>query len=170
LDTTRQINRPWNTGRSRNKFRSSLSGVIADVALDYEHQPGFSISYLQTDDYATIEQILATEFRDFFTRRQTLSLQTYERLRPRGIEEQRSPGEVLWKIGELGNWFCVVLEGELEIRGESGTVIRTVPRGGIDGELSALDGLPRSATALARTRTNVLRIPGGALRELVHLP
>jgi len=44
-----------------------------------------------------------------------------------------------------------------------------VTAGGIIGELAALDGLPRSAAVRSTSNAVVLRIPGGALRELVHV-
>lgn len=153
----------------RNRFRSLLPGVIADTALNFERHPAFSISYLRTDSYDVVDNILATEFREFFTKRQTLSKTTYEALRRWGIEETIAPGELLWAIGDPGEWFAVLLEGELEVLAESGGVIRVVEVGGIIGELAALDGLPRSAAVRSRTQAHILRIPGAALRELVHV-
>lgn len=57
-------------------------------------------------------------------------------------------GEKIFSDGDTGDFMYAVLEGEVEIR-KSGRTIETIPVGGVFGELSLIDKLPRSADAYA---------------------
>lgn len=66
-------------------------------------------------------------------------------------------GEVVLQRGQPGNVMYIVASGTVEIRiGE--TVMEAVGSGGVVGELSLLDGAPRSATVVARTNCDLVPI------------
>jgi serine phosphatase RsbU (regulator of sigma subunit) len=78
-------------------------------------------------------------------------------------------GATLMRQDEIGNFACVLLEGEIDIHVEipAGRIhIATVPRHHIVGELAALTGTPRTATVVARTDVVGLRIKRDALVRL----
>lgn len=62
---------------------------------------------------------------------------------------QRPPGAEIFKKGDPGESFFVVLAGEVKLIGEGGQVLGTVGAGGFFGELALLTGEPRMATAVA---------------------
>ena len=68
--------------------------------------------------------------------------------------------------GEEGTGLYFVLEGEIELcRGT--LVVDRASAGDYLGELSTIDGIPRSADAVARTETRVLRLEQEELLTLV---
>ncbi|XXF77462.1 cyclic nucleotide-binding domain-containing protein [Myxococcaceae bacterium GXIMD 01537] len=70
----------------------------------------------------------------------------------RGAEHVHKPlGTEIFKRGDPGESFYVVLSGEVALRGEGGHFMETVKPGGFFGELALLTGEPRAATALATT-------------------
>jgi putative ABC transport system ATP-binding protein len=79
-------------------------------------------------------------------------------LPPTGVE--LAPGEVLFRQGSWGERIYVVEQGEIEIVSEraDGTeeVKTVVTAGGYFGEMGPLFGVPRSATARARTRARLM--------------
>jgi len=82
-------------------------------------------------------------------------------------------GETLLRQGSKEDFACFVLEGRVVVkREESGRfrIIRTVGPGEQFGEVSALHGTPRTATAIAEEPTRVLRLPADSLRELMRNP
>ena len=72
--------------------------------------------------------------------------------------------------GEVADALFVVLRGELDVTKRSGTseipVARVGP-GSLQGEIAALEGGRRLASVQAATDAEVLRIPIGAVRELL---
>lgn len=64
-----------------------------------------------------------------------------------------APGAVLFREGDMGDFMCIVLEGKLEVRKEDNQhvakVVATVFPGRSLGEMTIVDGEPRSATAVA---------------------
>lgn len=64
-----------------------------------------------------------------------------------------APGAVLFREGDRGDFMCIVLEGKLEVRKEDNQhvakVVATVFPGRSLGEMTIVDGEPRSATAVA---------------------
>jgi len=69
--------------------------------------------------------------------------------------------------GEPGDTFYVVLDGEVTVR-KPRTRVLTVGVGGFFGELSLLDGGPRSATVLARGPVVCLAIRRAAFAKLLR--
>lgn len=64
-----------------------------------------------------------------------------------------APGAVLFREGDKGDFMCVVLEGKLEVRKEDNKhvdkTVTTILPGRSLGEMTIVDGEPRSATAVA---------------------
>lgn len=64
-----------------------------------------------------------------------------------------APGAVLFREGDKGDFMCVVLEGKLEIHKEDNRrvdkTVTTILPGRSLGEMTIVDGEPRSATAVA---------------------
>lgn len=84
-----------------------------------------------------------------------------------------SRGDVLLRQGETDKHAYFVLKGRVVVeREESGRhrVTRSAGPGEQFGEVSALGGTPRMATAIAEEPTQVLRIPVDALRKLMKIP
>ena len=97
---------------------------------------------------------------------------TLEELRRIGREDQISRDALLWRQGDSGDEVVVLLEGLFDVVRESPegepVVIRTVDAGALLGEMSALDGLSRSAAVRAATTCQILRVPGEDFRALIR--
>jgi CRP-like cAMP-binding protein len=79
-------------------------------------------------------------------------------------------GDVLLQQGARGAHAFFVLEGRVVVKREENgrfRIIRTVGAGEQFGEISAIHGTPRTATALAEEPTRVLRLPAESLRKLL---
>jgi CRP/FNR family cyclic AMP-dependent transcriptional regulator len=70
-------------------------------------------------------------------------------------------GKELTKQGEIGRHFMVIVEGEAEVT-RDGTQIAVLGPGSFFGEMSLLDGQPRTATVTTREPTRVLMITTAA--------
>ncbi len=84
-----------------------------------------------------------------------------------------SAGDVLLRQGETDKHAFFVLKGRVVVeREESGRhrITRSAGPGEQFGEVSALGGTSRMATAIAEEATQVLRLPADALRKLMKLP
>ncbi len=66
-------------------------------------------------------------------------------------------GKALTTQGEIGRHFMVIVEGEAEVT-RDGTQIAVLGPGSFFGEMSLLDGQPRTATVTTREPTRVLMI------------
>lgn len=84
-----------------------------------------------------------------------------ERVARRLVERSLAHGELLFREGDPGGTLYVVLEGELEIftvsKGREQILSRVGP-GGHVGEMSVIDGAPRSATARAAGATRIAEL------------
>ena len=79
-------------------------------------------------------------------------------------------GDVLMRQGELGDAAYVVIKGEFEIQKQSGqSVIKIDVRdaGDVVGEMALLSRATRTATVVAKTDGETLRIPPEAFEELL---
>jgi len=82
-------------------------------------------------------------------------------------------GETLLRQGETDKHAFFVLKGRVVVeREESGRhrITRSAGPGEQFGEVSALGGTSRMATAIAEEPTQVLRLPADALRKLMKIP
>lgn len=81
--------------------------------------------------------------------------------------QKRVAGDVIFAEGDAGKCMYILRSGEVEIRrGE--TVVERVGPGGIFGEMSLIDGSPRSAEARAATDCELLEIDEKTFVYLVH--
>src|SRR5579862_6396015 len=72
-------------------------------------------------------------------------------------EMELPAGKILTKQGELGRHFVVIVEGEVEVI-RDGTRIAVLGPSSFFGEMSLLDGQPRTATATTLTPARVLML------------
>jgi Ni/Fe-hydrogenase subunit HybB-like protein len=84
-----------------------------------------------------------------------------------------SSGEVLLRQGETDNHAFFVLKGRVVVEREEGgrhRITRSAGPGEQFGEVSALAGTPRMATAIAEEAAQVLRLSADSLRKLMKSP
>lgn len=90
-----------------------------------------------------------------------------ERIRLRTL----APGEALFSEGAEGSTIFFVAAGELLVsaKGDVGepVLLGLLGPGDVAGEISFLSGVPRSATVVARTRSDLLELDRNALTPLV---
>ena len=68
-----------------------------------------------------------------------------------------APGQVLARLGERGREFMLILEGVARVELSNGRRLKLGP-GDFFGEMSLIDGEPRSATVVAETPMHLLVI------------
>ncbi|MFP2932005.1 cyclic nucleotide-binding domain-containing protein [Pyxidicoccus sp. 3LG] len=86
----------------------------------------------------------------------------------RGAEHlQRPAGTELFRQGEAGETFYVVLSGEVQLKDGAAQVVATVKPGGFFGELALLTGEPRTATAVTTTACELAAVGREDFRSVV---
>lgn len=83
-----------------------------------------------------------------------------------GVDEAFPRGSVLTREGQTGGLAYVVLEGCAVAR-RAGRRIGELGPGEVVGELSVIDGGPRTATVTAETEIRALAIDGAELRKVL---
>jgi CRP-like cAMP-binding protein len=96
-----------------------------------------------------------------------LSTKHLRRLASQADELSFEPREAIVEEGMLGETLFVVLSGRGKVTRKGRKVGEVLP-GDFFGELSALDGGPRSATVAAETPMRVLRLFRHTLQELLR--
>ena len=81
-------------------------------------------------------------------------------------EVKEEAGAVLTKQNGLGLEFLLILEGGARVE-RDGTVIARLGPGDFFGEMSLIDGMPRSATVIAESPTVLLVIQSRSFRSLL---
>jgi CRP-like cAMP-binding protein len=89
-----------------------------------------------------------------------------QRLAKQADELSFEPGERLVEEGFLGETLFVVMQGKAKVTRRDRRVGSVVP-GDFFGELSTIDGGPRTATVVAETPMRVLRLFRATLRKLL---
>lgn len=82
-----------------------------------------------------------------------------------------SAGQEIFHAGAVGDACYVVIEGTVDIsvdRHEGPLVIGTMGQNEILGEIAIFGHVPRTATASARTRVEVLRISADLFRSVIR--
>jgi CRP-like cAMP-binding protein len=97
----------------------------------------------------------------------SLPRRALERLAEETDELTFRPGQTVVEEGLLGETLFVVLSGEGKVVRSGRTLARVRP-GDFFGELSALDGGPRTASIVAQTPLEVLRLFRRTLFSLLH--
>jgi CRP/FNR family cyclic AMP-dependent transcriptional regulator len=77
-------------------------------------------------------------------------------------------GETIFKEGDPADCMFAVVEGAVEIELRN-TVVEHIPPGGVFGEMALIDGLPRSATAVATVDCSLAAINEKRFLRLVEL-
>jgi CRP/FNR family transcriptional regulator, cyclic AMP receptor protein len=90
-----------------------------------------------------------------------------QRLAREADELAFAPGEQIVREGSLGETVFVVMEGRAKVMRNGRRVGEVLP-GDFFGELSAIDGGPRTASITAVTPVRVVRLFRGTLRRLLQ--
>jgi CRP-like cAMP-binding protein len=77
-------------------------------------------------------------------------------------------GATIVHQGAAGDAFYVILEGEARVAGTSGRVVNRLRPGEFFGEISLLDGGPRTASVVAETPLRMLALSRSSLLRLVQ--
>ncbi len=85
------------------------------------------------------------------------------------VEERFMDGHSVVREGEDGDTFYVILEGEAKVVNASGRVVNRLRPGEFFGEISLLDGGPRTATVLADTPMMMLALSRKAFLKAVEM-
>ena len=98
-----------------------------------------------------------------------LNTRTIHELNHRAREHPFAVGSVLVQQGEPGDSLCIVLAGRADVRLQ-GKTIDTIGPGEYFGEMSLVDGEPRSATIVATEDGTLLCIAAADFDSLLDLP
>jgi CRP/FNR family transcriptional regulator, cyclic AMP receptor protein len=79
-----------------------------------------------------------------------------------------SPGDIVIQKGEPGNSLHIILAGSARVLGKPAS--RSLRLGDYFGELSLLEGTPRTATVIATGELHVMTLPRQAFLDLAHDP
>lgn len=152
-------------------FRRLFSNILSDMAMNYQSSLAFAVMYIEENSLDRIHELLEVEFNEYFIEQKQYSRQTYMELYRSGAEMNLTPGQVLWEVGDPGDYLVLILQGELEVflptsGGE--VLLETYGPGTAVGELAAIDGLPRSAAVRAKQNVKAIKIMGATFRRLIQ--
>lgn len=85
----------------------------------------------------------------------------------RVVEVEFGPGHVIARQGDVGTGFFVIATGSVRVI-RDGDTIATIGPGGFFGELSVLDGLPRTAQVVAAEPTVCLGLASWEFEAVVR--
>lgn len=88
-------------------------------------------------------------------------------LRTSAQPQRFDAGDKIFLQGDSGDCMYVVKSGRVNIQA-AGMVLENIEANGVFGEMSLIDGSPRSATAIAAEVSEVVPIDRGAFQELVR--
>ena len=84
-------------------------------------------------------------------------------------EEQRyMEGARVVREGDIGDTFYVILQGGANVVNTRGRVVNRLQPGDFFGEISLLDGGPRTATVVADTPLSMLALPRKAFLKVIE--
>ena len=98
---------------------------------------------------------------------QSLDLSQVQRLADLTSEVQAADGDVLMRQGETGHEFFVVASGNVVVQRDDQRLARLGP-GEFFGEISLIDGRPRTATAMADGDTFLLALDHGQFDAMIE--
>jgi ATP-binding cassette subfamily B protein len=76
------------------------------------------------------------------------------------------PGEVLVREGDAGDAFFVITSGAASVE-QHGSTLRNLTAGDFLGEISLIDGMPRTATVTATSPVAALRLARNDFQRLI---
>jgi CRP-like cAMP-binding protein len=82
-------------------------------------------------------------------------------------EERYMEGAHVVRAGDIGDTFYVLLEGEAKVASPSGRTVNSLRPGDFFGEISLLDGGPRTADVVAETPLVLIGLPRRSFLDLV---
>lgn len=82
-------------------------------------------------------------------------------------EQQYMEGARVVREGDIGDTFYVIREGEAKVVSGAGRVVNRLRPGDFFGEISLLDGGPRTATVIADTPLRMLALPRKAFLQVL---
>ncbi len=86
-----------------------------------------------------------------------------------GYRKRLRPGEILFREGDPGDAFYIILSGAVEIRAQKlDRLLATLEVGRFFGELALMLGIPRTATAIAQQETTLFAINNRGFTRLLH--
>lgn len=86
----------------------------------------------------------------------------------RGAEYQRKePGEAIFKKGDAGETFYVVVSGQVNLLAEGNRIVEVVKPGGFFGEIALLTGEPRATSATAGSACELATVGRDDFRGVV---
>lgn len=98
-----------------------------------------------------------------------LSPRHLKRLAERMEEQRYMEGAPVVRYGEEGDTFYVIVEGEADVVSPDGRVVATLRPGEFFGEISLLDGGPRTASVVAATPLLMLALSRSAFRQMIEV-
>ena len=102
---------------------------------------------------------------------QSLSARHQRRIADLAEEERMMEGATIVREGDIGDTFYVILEGEAKVSSKSGRIVNRMRPGDFFGEISLLDGGPRTATVVAATPMKLIGVTRKAfLRAIADQP
>ena len=82
------------------------------------------------------------------------------------VEKTSAPGEKIVEQGKGGVGFYLILEGKAKVVRE-GNEVAELTAGNFFGELSVIDGAPRTADVIAETETKCIVITPWAMKSII---
>lgn len=119
-----------------------------------------------TDTPAGWEPISANQLRRVEFLSPLSDLELTELTRSVSIQHVNA-GETLFRLGDPGDKFFVVLTGEIDLTDRTSSVLERVPAGGVFGEIALLTGQDRMTAAVARVTSELVVIPKEAFRRIL---
>lgn len=78
-------------------------------------------------------------------------------------------GARIVRDGDIGDTFYVIMEGEAKVVSPAGRTVNRLRPGDYFGEISLLDGGPRTASVVADTPMTMLELPRSTFLKLIEL-
>ena len=97
----------------------------------------------------------------------TLSPRHLRRVSDVAQEERIMEGATIVREGDIGDTFYVILEGEAKVTSKNGRIVNLLRPGDFFGEISLLDGGPRTASVMADTPMVLLGISRKAFLRVI---
>ncbi len=159
-------------GLLRDEPRSATVRATTDVSLLALERADFLRAVLRTETSAPASVLGAPRDGVEALRRQhalaAVDSRALAELASSAEDVALTPGELLFAENDEDDRYCVILEGEIEIR-VGGDLRRVLAAGDGFGEIAVLHRMPRTASAIARTPARILAVSGERLRELPEI-